>query len=250
MACSASTITENLRGYAPVRGYTAGAVEVGIGLGGRSSTPAQVAPAVTAVTDDEDTALVVALASGEAWALERIYDRHSRGVYSLALHLLGDRGVAEEVVQETFLKLWRQPAAYQPARGRLQSWLLGVAHHHAIDLLRRRKLEQRHRAAPSPPTDGEPAPTPFEGLRQTSVESNPELSADHAEQQRVVTKALSGLPTEQRVALQLAYYQGLTQAEIASLLGEPLGTIKTRMRLGLRRLRSAPGLANLRDTSD
>ncbi len=246
MACSPAA----LRGIptSPVRqpGYTAVAVEVGIGLGGHSSH-APAAPAARAVPENDDTALVDALVSGEAQALERVYDRHGRGVYSLALHLLGDRALAEEVVQETFLKLWRQPAAYQSSRGRLQSWLLGIAHHHCIDLLRRRKLEQRHRAAPPLPTDGEPSPNPFETLRQTSDEANPEASTQLAEQRRTVANALGRLPAEQRMPIELAYYRGLTQVEIATQLGQPLGTIKTRMRLGLRRLRSAPGLADLRD---
>ena len=129
-------------------GYTPLAVELGLTLGGRGpSVPAH--RAVDAALDD-DLALVSAVAKGDAHALEVIYDRYSRGAYSLALRLLSDGPAAEEVVQETFLKLWRQPASYQANRGRLLPWLLGVAHHQAIDVLRRRQLEQRYRVPPPP----------------------------------------------------------------------------------------------------
>jgi RNA polymerase sigma-70 factor (ECF subfamily) len=192
---------------------------------------------------EHDAALVAAIARGDALALETAYTLHSRAVYSLALHLLSDTAPAEEVVQETFLKLWRQPGAYQAQRGKLVAWLLGVAHHHAVDLLRRRSLEQRHKAMPLVMQNGHIEH--FEHLGLRSSEGDPLSSLGAREQQHLVSEALQTLPREQRVPLELAYYRGLTQVEIADQLNEPLGTVKTRMRLGLLRLRQAPALVEL-----
>jgi RNA polymerase sigma-70 factor, ECF subfamily len=187
----------------------------------------------------EDEALVSLLGAGDARALEALYERHSRAVYSLAVRLLGDGPAAEDVVQETFLKLWRQPANYDPGRGRLLPWLLGVAHHHAIDQVRRRQLEQRRGLR------GGDGAALLEGLETASAEADPHARATAVEAHQAVVQALAALPAEQRLPLQLAYYRGLSQSEIARALGEPLGTIKTRMRLGLQRLRAVPMLADL-----
>jgi RNA polymerase sigma-70 factor (ECF subfamily) len=194
---------------------------------------------------DDDGALVEALARGDAHALELVYERHSRGVYSLALRLLSDPPAAEEVVQETFLKLWRQPHAYQPTRGKLFPWLLGVAHHHAVDLLRRRQLEQRHRVNATPNNQGDGLVDLLDNLGLTSSDEDPQYGVGALEQRVAVGRALARLPKEQRLPLELAYYRGLTQLEIAQLLGHPLGTIKTRMRLGLQQLRKAPEIGQL-----
>jgi RNA polymerase sigma-70 factor (ECF subfamily) len=189
--------------------------------------------------------LIASVARGDAHALEQLYERHSRGVYSLALRLLRDSPGAEEVVQETFLKLWRQPASYQPARGRLFPWLLGVAHHHAIDVLRRRQLEQRHRLATSPHANGEALADVLDNLGFTSADDDPQSHAGAFDQRAAIGRALQALPIEQRVPLVLAYFRGLTQLEMSQLLDLPLGTIKTRMRLGLQQLRKAPELSRL-----
>jgi RNA polymerase sigma-70 factor (ECF subfamily) len=189
--------------------------------------------------------LVECVARGDSWALELIYDRHRRGVYSLALRLLGETAAAEEVVQETFLKLWRHPAAYQPSRGRLLPWLLGVAHHHAVDVLRRRQLEQRHRVVASVSSNGDAVDEALENRGLISNEEDPQVSAGAFDQRDALGRALAQLPIEQRMPLELAYYQGLTQFEVAQLLGVPLGTIKTRMRLGLAQLRKVPELSVL-----
>lgn len=221
-------------------GYTAVPVDVGIRV---HQLPAD-APPIAASRDPEEEQLVASLARGDARALEALYERHGRAVYSMALHLLGDVGSAEEVVQETFLKLWRRPEAYQAHRGRLLGWLLGVAHHGAVDLLRRRRLEQRHRAST---TAFDAAP----GDNQANIDvagpdhDDPVEHVTAGERARVVVGALAGLPPNQRIPLELAYYRGLTQSEIARTLDEPLGTIKTRMRLGLQRLREAPGVAGV-----
>lgn len=182
--------------------------------------------------EQSDELLVALLARQDVHALETLYRRHARAVYSLALKMLGDPDTAEEVVQECFLKLWRQPYLYQEQRGRLLPWLLGVAHHRAVDLLRRRRLEQRHTV------DGEIDP-PANG------EGDPETHAWGQFQIEALGRALASLPANQRLALELAYLRGMTQAEIAAALGEPLGTIKTRMRLAMQKLRAVPELAEL-----
>ncbi|MBV8716380.1 MAG: sigma-70 family RNA polymerase sigma factor [Chloroflexi bacterium] len=224
--------------------YTGVTVELGLTLGG--SGPKASARAAFDATRDEDTLLVDQIARGDARALERIYDRHSRGVYSVALRLLTDTAAAEEVVQETFLKLWRQPGAYQPSRGRLLPWLLGVAHHHAVDMLRRRQLEQRHRAsAAAASANGDGLAEVLDNLGVASSEEDPQLRAGSFDQIAGISRALAQLPVEQRLPLELAYYRGMTQYEVATLLGVPLGTIKTRMRLGLQQLRTMPELAVL-----
>jgi RNA polymerase sigma-70 factor (ECF subfamily) len=224
-------------------GYTRLTVELGLTFG-RSGPRASARVGAGSAVDDE-TSLVAAVANGDARALEQLYERHSRGVYSLALRLLTDGPAAEEVVQETFLKLWRQPGAYQPSRGRLLPWLLGVAHHHAVDLLRRRQLEQRHRVTSLPHINGDDLTHLLDSLGLTSSEGDPQSRAGGFEQQMAVAQALGTLPIEQRLPVELAYYKGMTQLEIATLLGLPLGTVKTRMRLGLQQLRKAPELGRL-----
>jgi RNA polymerase sigma-70 factor (ECF subfamily) len=173
-------------------------------------------------------------------ALAALYDRYAGLVYAVALRIVGDRHLAEEVLQDTFFRCWDEVARFDPARGRLSSWLLGVARNRAIDLLRSRqhqaRLHERESldpgdrrgdsgpgmAAPAGPGPGGPYSPPGEDLvllRET------------------VTQALDGLPLAQRQAISLAYYGGLTQSEIATLLGIPLGTVKTRIRDGMERLR-------------
>lgn len=180
-----------------------------------------------------DEHLAGCLVSGDVRALEHLYERHARAVFSLALKLLGEREAAEEVVQETFLKLWQRPETYAPERGRLIAWLLGVAHHRAIDRLRRRKLEQRYGAAQQAfetvVSDRDPVDDVLTSLRGEAV-----------------ARALRTLPTAQRIAVELAYLRGMTQVEIAAALGEPLGTIKTRLRLAMQKLRGSLELAELR----
>src|SRR5882762_4776360 len=223
-------------------GYTRLTVELGLTFGGSESRASTRAGAGAA---DDETTLVAAVANGDANALEQLYERHSRGVYSLALRLLTDGPAAEEVVQETFLKLWRHPTAYQPSRGRLLPWLLGVAHHHAVDLLRRRQLEQRHRIPSAPHQNGDGLVDLLDNLGLASADDDPQLRAGAFEQQMAVGRALADLPREQRLPLELAYFRGMTQLEIATLLELPLGTVKTRMRLGLQQLRKAPELSRL-----
>jgi RNA polymerase sigma-70 factor, ECF subfamily len=222
------------------RGYTADTVEVGITLGAHGQAATTRESSLRAL---DDAGVLAALVGGDARVLEIVYERHSRGVYSLALRLLADGQAAEEVVQETFLKLWRQPLSYQPSRGRLLAWLLGVAHHHAVDMLRRRQLEQRHSAGSGHDSDG--LNGLVERLGIASPEEDPQSRVGALDHRAVVERALASLPPEQRVPLELAYYRGMTQVQIAASLGHPLGTIKTRMRLALQQLRQMPGMSEL-----
>ena len=223
--------------------YTALAVDLGLTLGGSGPTARAREPAPPALEDE--SAIVAALVDGNAHALEVVYQRYSRAVYSLALRLLGDGPAAEEVVQETFLKLWRHPTAYQPTRGHLFPWLLGVAHHHAVDLLRHRQLEQRHSVAAGPSPQGDGLVDLIDSLGIASSDGDPQARVGALEQRLAVGRALARLPQDQRIPLELAYYRGLTQVEIATRLGVPLGTVKTRMRLGLQQLRRTPELSVL-----
>jgi RNA polymerase sigma-70 factor (ECF subfamily) len=180
----------------------------------------------------DDAALVARLADGDGKALEALYDKYSRVVYSFSLRMLADPGSAEELTQEVFLRLWRQGNRYQQSRGAFLTWLLSVTHNMAIDETRRRK--RRPVAADS--TDDDQALTLLPDLR-TDVEGAAWLTTLQA----IVRDALRDIPAAQRQVIELAYFSGLTQSEIADLLSQPLGTIKTRMRLGLLKLRDRLG---------
>jgi RNA polymerase sigma-70 factor (ECF subfamily) len=167
-----------------------------------------------------DEALMLALPD-QSEALEALYQRHCRPALGLALRMLGDREAAEEVVQEAFLALWRYARTYQPARGSVRSWLLGIVHHRAIDRLRGRPA-----VAPLPDELG-----PDPGAPDVWT-----LAAQQLDRQEI-QRALAALPPDQREAIELAYFAGFTHQQIASTLQLPLGTVKGRLRLGLGRLR-------------
>jgi len=177
------------------------------------------------ITDGE---LVSRIANGDSSALEQLYDRYVRQCFGLALRLLGNAQLAEEVVQEVFLKVWSQPTRYSSDRGQFASWLLSLVHHRSVDELRRRS---RTEVALDDQTTG--------SLLNTQPDSQPE-PPDQAvlnEQQRAVRQALASIPQNQRQVLEMAYYGGLSQSEIAARLQQPLGTVKTRMRSGMQQLR-------------
>lgn len=176
------------------------------------------------------------VAAGDSLALGTLYDRYAASVYALGLRILNDRQQAEELVQETFLRVWRQAASYRGERGAPATWILGIARNLTIDELRRRGARPQ-------PSDGDPE---AQLALIASGEDDPAEQADARLRHEMVARALSQLPPEQREALELAYFNGLSQSEIAARLGAPLGTIKTRMRLGLRRLK---GLLGPRETS-
>ncbi|MEW6637582.1 MAG: sigma-70 family RNA polymerase sigma factor [Actinomycetota bacterium] len=177
-----------------------------------------------------DEELIAMIADGQSEALEALYDRYSGVAYSLALRILGDRGAAEEVVQDTFVSVWRRAGTYRAKAGRPYSWMLGIARNRAIDELRRRRTPGRDRATfgSGPRETPDPAPGPAE------IEED---AARVSELRFVVGGALQRLPDEQREVLELAYLQGLTQREISERTGIPLGTVKTRTRLALKKLK-------------
>lgn len=179
----------------------------------------------------DDVAAVARVARGEASGLEMLYDRHSTMVYSLALRIVRDTAEAEDVTQEVFTQAWSQAARYDTSRGAVAAWLLMMARSRALDRLRRRRAVLK-----SGPADDVLAAIPDPG---PSVE----LTTAADEQARTARAALASLPPAERTALELAYYEGLTHVEIAARTATPLGTVKTRIRTALRRVRemmSAP----------
>lgn len=175
-----------------------------------------------------DDRLVAALAGRDVKALEALYDRHGDYVYSVSLRVVGDVQLAEDIAQEVFLRLWRRPDLFDASRGRFLTWLLSVARNRAIDERRSRGRRFRHENPPGLDTEDIPSAT-----------EDPVDAAMLADDRVVIQKALSLLPAEQRTAIQLAYFGGYTQQEIATGLKQPLGTVKTRIRLGLQKLRAA-----------
>lgn len=181
--------------------------------------------------DDE---LITAIAQGDHPALLALYDRHSRLGYGLAYRMLGESGAAEEAVQDAFLRVWRRAATFDPSRGSVRSWLMTIVHHCAIDLHRKRASGPTIVAGLDEIAEHTPAP-------DTWSEVSARLDQDR------VRAAVAQLPQEQRRAIELAYFDGLTHREIAERDGLPLGTVKGRLRLGLQRLYTslaepAPGI--------
>jgi RNA polymerase sigma-70 factor (ECF subfamily) len=169
-----------------------------------------------------DEAVVALLARSDQSALAELYDRFGRVAYGVALRILRDEKLAEDAVQEGFLTAWRTADSFMPERGKASTWLLTLVHRRAVDLVRR---EDRRRAEPLPQTVEHPA--------SDSAEEDAWL---RFERERVQA-ALRQLPDQQREALELAYYGGFSQSELAERLGQPVGTIKSRMFAGLARLR-------------
>jgi RNA polymerase sigma-70 factor (ECF subfamily) len=173
--------------------------------------------------------LISSVAAGNQSALAELYDRSSRVAFGLIVRVLGDAAMAEEVTLDVYTQVWRQAKAYDSSRGTPLAWLLTIARTRAIDRLRSGKQE-RQRSEPLESADTVKAPA-----------GDPEESSVLSEQQRIVQGALAALSADQREVIELAYFQGLSQSEIASTLGQPLGTVKTRTRLGLIKLRETLG---------
>ena len=178
--------------------------------------------------DLDDENCMSRIASGDQSALADLYDRHSGVVYSLACRMLGGAGDAEDVVQDVFIQAWRQASRFDASRGSGRGWLLMMTRARSIDRLRARGI----RPAPAGTVTRTAGALPDAG-------PNPETTALRGEEAVRVAEALAALEPAQRLALELAYYEGLTQTEIAAALKEPLGTIKSRVRTALSRLRSA-----------
>jgi RNA polymerase sigma-70 factor, ECF subfamily len=192
----------------------------------------------------DDTALVRSVAGGSHDALAALYDRHAGAIFAVARRLTMDRGVAEEVVQDTFLALWDRAETFDPASGSLAAWLHTIARNRTVDRLR--AIGRRPQlVAPGAPRDGEDPETELleRAVRIGSIVAGsaapvaPELAAVSAETRRVIEGALAGMGEDERTVIILAYREELTQSEIADRLGWPLGTVKTRTRRALRRLR-------------
>jgi RNA polymerase sigma-70 factor, ECF subfamily len=178
-------------------------------------------PSAETIRTPSDTALVSAIRSGDQSAMATLYERYSSIVYSVALRVLADTGTAEDVLQEVFMQLWRNPGAFDSSRGSLGAWLAVITRNRSIDTLRKRRSE----------TD----------IDDVIVSVQPDLASE-AERGRALEKVrgvLGSMPTAQRSALEMAFFEGLTHTEIAGKTGEPLGTIKTRIRTGLLTIRKA-----------
>ena len=169
-----------------------------------------------------DEALVALVARSDDGALAELYDRHGRVAYGLALRILRDASLAEDAVQDAFLGVWRTAARFLPERGKASTWIMTIVHRRAVDLVRR---EERRRTEP------------VDAAEEATGDATDEMALLSVERERVRT-ALRALPDAQREALELAYFGGFTQSELADRLGEPLGTIKSRMFNGLTRLRA------------
>ncbi|HTA11941.1 MAG TPA: sigma-70 family RNA polymerase sigma factor [Solirubrobacteraceae bacterium] len=192
----------------------------------RSTSDSPSAGALSVLADEELMQLVY---RGQAEAFEVIYDRHADAAFSLAYRMCGQRALAEDVVQEGFLSLWRSGAHYDRARGSVRSWVLGIVHNRAIDALRRRTVRDRGRVS-------------GEGIEER-VASPERIDVEVArrDEAREVRDALEQLPDEQSRVIELAFFGGLTHVQIASMLDTPVGTVKGRMRLGLAKMRMALG---------
>jgi RNA polymerase sigma-70 factor (ECF subfamily) len=174
-----------------------------------------------------DQAALARMAEGDGDAVAELYDRHARPIYSLALRILGDTTEAEDIVQDVFSQAWRQAARYNASRGAVGAWLLTLARSRAIDRLRAR------RSRPVSATDDRAVGQVVDAAPPIDSQV---LSSEHVARVRA---ALDELPMLQRAAIELAYFEGLTHAEIAARLEQPLGTVKTRIRLAMLKLRDA-----------
>ena len=165
------------------------------------------------------------VAGGDPRAFEAVYDRHGGAAFSLAYRMVANRTVAEDVVQEAFMSIWRSRLRYDQERGSVRTWVLGIVHHRTIDVLRRNLVHDRRRTS----DDG------LEERHETPERTDVEVA--RRDEARTVRAAIETLPDEQTKVIEMAYFGGFTHVQIAEMLGEPVGTIKGRMRLGLEKLR-------------
>ncbi|MCI0549618.1 MAG: sigma-70 family RNA polymerase sigma factor [Anaerolineae bacterium] len=177
-------------------------------------------------TIPDDTQLIRRIAQAQSDALNELYDRYNRRVFSVAAAIVGDLSVAEEITLDVFVQVWKHAGTYQPDRAKVSTWLIAITRHHAIDILRWQKSR--------PDTNS----LNLDGMSlQDGPAHSPEENMELTMQREQVREALSQLPEEQREALVLAYFKGYTQSQISEELGQPLGTIKTRIRLAMQKLR-------------
>jgi len=182
-------------------------------------------------SDPTDLSLLQRIAARDTAALAELYDRHSRLVFGLILRIVRDRGEAEDILQETFVRVWNRAEIYDARIGGPLPWIVRVARNRALDRLRARKVRALV-DAPAPATETavvEPAP-------DTAIQS-PEAAVLEAERRRRLTDALAGLPVEQRRLIEAAFFEGYTHTELSQRFGLPLGTVKTRIRAGMIAMR-------------
>ena len=175
-----------------------------------------------------DEALLRLIVRSQEAALSELYDRYSRLVYSVALNTLGDSDRAEEVTQDVFERVWEKASTYSAEQGRVVNWLSSISRHRSIDFFR--QTRSHHEELQITWQDAEEADLPDS--------QNVEWEVDLVQRQQRIRWAVAQLPAEQKQALGMAFFQGLSHPEIAAALGEPLGTIKTRIRLGMQKLRT------------
>jgi RNA polymerase sigma-70 factor (ECF subfamily) len=198
--------------------------------------PSQSSPAYQdtqpVLVPDGDAGLVRRMAAGDEAALGLLYDRWSPMLHSVALRIVGDPNDAEEVLEETFWQAWRQAGRFEETRGGVSTWLSMILRSRALDRVRARGRlrEERWDSVMEPAMAGE------------DTRGAPDSHAELDEMRRLVTAAVAQLPAEQRQTVELAYFRGMSQTEIAAALGQPLGTVKTRARLALQKLREALGV--------
>lgn len=175
----------------------------------------------------DDSSLLTLVAQREESALSELYDRYGRLVFSVAVNIIGDRQMAEEITLDVFMRVWEKFHTYHAERAKVSTWITRIARNRAIDTLRREEVRPLKSSIPW----AEVAPEPKAGG------SNPEAATHLAMEQQRVREAVAGLPDEQKEALALAFFKGYTHSEIAQFLGQPLGTVKGRIRAGMQRLR-------------
>lgn len=178
-------------------------------------------PPINTNSSESDVALLSRVAEGDQVAMATLFDRYGGMVYSVAFRVVRDQRAAEDLLQDVFFQLWRNPESYLSSRGSLGAWLLVISRNRAIDVIRRRR--------------------PMESIDDYPISSKENLASkiEQSAMMHKVRSVLTVLPLEQRNALELAYFEGLSQSEIAARTGDPLGTVKTRIRLALISLRKA-----------
>ena len=188
----------------------------------------------------DDERLISLIVQQQQAALAQLYDRYNRLIFSLALAIVNDRGTAEEITLDVFMRVWQKAGTYRPDQARVSTWLTHIARNHSIDILRRRSVRLDQSAVHWEDTT----------FRTDVPEHDPQEFTELSLRRERVHAALAQLPDDQRQALSLAYFSGYTHSQIADVLKQPLGTIKTRLRLAMQKLREYLGdEAGLRDTS-
>jgi len=190
---------------------------------------------VSDLQDRKDRDLVERVSTGDRAAFSELYRRYASSAFGLATRILGEQALAEEVLQEVFLAVWRRSGAYDPARGSVRSWVFAQIHHRSVDAVRREEAERRRSGSTVVREAVE------DDLQEVIEESWLQSRREH------VRRALTTLSPDQRQMIELAYYRGLTQTQVASETGVPLGTVKSRTLAAMRRMRDALGGAAMED---